>query len=128
MRRSNAPASEPARSGTRPSPPSSTRRCVLQVLLRGALARTQSLTARIYEAWRGGQFVLLVSDPILAELDAVTARTWCESSFVVDRGPTSRPRAIGPAPCSGISKLYMDHVLQAEHGCDVDFSRRVPAS
>ena len=64
-------------------PPSSTRRCALsalravldtQVLLRGGLARTQSLTARIYEAWRADQFVLLVSEPILAELDAVTAR------------------------------------------------------
>jgi len=44
------------------------------VLLRGALARTQSLTARLYEAWRADQFVLLVSEPILAEVDAVTAR------------------------------------------------------
>jgi len=44
------------------------------VRLRGALARTQSLTARLYEAWRADQFVLLVSEPILAEVDAVTAR------------------------------------------------------
>lgn len=44
------------------------------MLLRGALARTQSLTARLYEAWRADQFVLLVSEPILAEVDAVTAR------------------------------------------------------
>jgi putative PIN family toxin of toxin-antitoxin system len=42
--------------------------------LRGALARTQSLTARLYEAWCTDQFVLLVSEPILAEIDAVTAR------------------------------------------------------
>ncbi|PYM41493.1 MAG: putative toxin-antitoxin system toxin component, PIN family [Candidatus Rokuibacteriota bacterium] len=45
-----------------------------QVLLRGALARTESLTARIYEAWRADQFVLLVSEQILAEVDAVTMR------------------------------------------------------
>src|SRR5207247_8517395 len=45
-----------------------------QVLLRGALARTGSLTARIYEAWRADQFVLLVSEQILAEVDAVTMR------------------------------------------------------
>ena len=60
-----------------------TRRCALsaprvvldtQVFLRGALAKTQSLTARIYDAWRGGEFVLLVSEPILAEIEAVTAR------------------------------------------------------
>jgi hypothetical protein len=44
------------------------------VLLRGALAHTQSLTARLYEAWRADQFVLLVSEPILAEVDAVTVR------------------------------------------------------
>lgn len=44
------------------------------MLLRGALARTQSLTARVYEAWRADRFVLLVSEPILAEVDAVTAR------------------------------------------------------
>jgi len=44
------------------------------VVLRGALARTQSLTARLYEAWRADQFVLLVSELIFAEVDAVTAR------------------------------------------------------
>jgi hypothetical protein len=31
------------------------------VLLRGALAHTQSLTARLYEAWRADQFVLLIT-------------------------------------------------------------------
>jgi dihydroxy-acid dehydratase len=29
-----------------------------------------------------------------------------------------------PAPARGYAKLYMDHVLQAEHGCDFDFLRR----
>jgi dihydroxy-acid dehydratase len=28
------------------------------------------------------------------------------------------------APTRGYAKLYMDHVLQAEHGCDFDFLRR----
>ena len=27
-------------------------------------------------------------------------------------------------PARGYSKLYMDHVLQAEHGCDFDFLRK----
>jgi dihydroxy-acid dehydratase len=27
-------------------------------------------------------------------------------------------------PVRGYAKLYMDHVLQAEHGCDFDFLRR----
>ena len=29
------------------------------------------------------------------------------------------------APARGYRKLYMDHVLQAEHGCDFDFLRHV---
>ena len=36
--------------------------------------RTQSITARIYDAWRAGRFTLLVSEPILTEIDLVTAR------------------------------------------------------
>jgi hypothetical protein len=32
-----------------------------------------------------------------------------------------RPAA---APARGYAKLYMDHVLQAEHGCDFDFLRK----
>jgi dihydroxy-acid dehydratase len=29
-----------------------------------------------------------------------------------------------PSPARGYAKLYMDHVLQAEHGCDFDFLRK----
>jgi hypothetical protein len=29
-------------------------------------------------------------------------------------------------PARGYAKLYMDHVLQAEHGCDFDFLRPQP--
>ena len=29
------------------------------------------------------------------------------------------------APTRGYAKLYMDHVLQAEHGCDFDFLRKI---
>ena len=29
-------------------------------------------------------------------------------------------------PVRGYAKLYMDHVLQAEHGCDFDFLRKAP--
>lgn len=45
-----------------------------QVLLRGAVARTESLTARIYDAWREGRFALLLSDAILAEIEGVLGR------------------------------------------------------
>jgi dihydroxy-acid dehydratase len=33
-------------------------------------------------------------------------------------------RAPSAPPSRGYAKLYMDHVLQAEHGCDFDFLRR----
>ena len=34
-------------------------------------------------------------------------------------------KAPGAPPARGYAKLYMDHVLQAEHGCDFDFLRKV---
>jgi dihydroxy-acid dehydratase len=33
-------------------------------------------------------------------------------------------KAPAAAPTRGYQKLYMDHVLQAEHGCDFDFLRK----
>jgi dihydroxy-acid dehydratase len=38
------------------------------------------------------------------------------------RKATWRPPAAPPV--RGYAKLYMDHVLQAEHGCDFDFLRK----
>lgn len=59
----------------RPSEPSALRVVLdTQLLLRGAVARTESLSARLYDAWRDGRFALLLSDPILAEIEAVLAR------------------------------------------------------
>jgi dihydroxy-acid dehydratase len=34
-------------------------------------------------------------------------------------------RAPSATPERGYAKLYMDHVLQAEHGCDFDFLRKI---
>ena len=45
-----------------------------QVLLRGAFARTESLTARIYQAWRSDRSILLLSEPIVAEVENVLTR------------------------------------------------------
>ena len=45
-----------------------------QVLLRGAVARTESLTSKIYDAWRHGRFTLLLSEPIAAEVEEVLLR------------------------------------------------------
>jgi putative PIN family toxin of toxin-antitoxin system len=59
----------------RPSEPSALRVVLdTQLLLRGAVARTESLSARIYDAWREGRFTLLLSEPILAEIEAVLSR------------------------------------------------------
>jgi dihydroxy-acid dehydratase len=47
----------------------------------------------------------------------------------VDEAELERRRAAWTAPVvparRGYAKLYMDHVLQAEHGCDFDFLRKV---
>ncbi|HZN51439.1 MAG TPA: dihydroxy-acid dehydratase, partial [Methylomirabilota bacterium] len=49
--------------------------------------------------------------------------------LLVDDGELAQRRAAMPRPpappARGYAKLYMDHVLQAEHGCDFDFLRKV---
>ena len=45
-----------------------------QVILRGASSATSSVTARIYAAWVAGRFTLLLSEPILAEVEDVLVR------------------------------------------------------
>ena len=45
-----------------------------QVLLRGAMAKSASLTAKIYDAWRDGHVLLLLSEPILQEIEDVVGR------------------------------------------------------
>jgi dihydroxy-acid dehydratase len=48
--------------------------------------------------------------------------------LAVDDAELARRRASLPRPATpparGYAKLYMEHVLQAEHGCDFDFLRR----
>src|SRR5437899_1749582 len=48
--------------------------------------------------------------------------------LVVDDTEIARRRSALPRPATpparGYAKLYMDHVLQAEHGCDFDFLRK----
>jgi dihydroxy-acid dehydratase len=48
--------------------------------------------------------------------------------LLVDEAELGRRRAAWTAPAvpprRGYAKLYMDHVLQAEHGCDFDFLRK----
>ena len=48
--------------------------------------------------------------------------------LLVDEKEMQKRRSVwkspGMAPTRGYAKLYMDHVLQAEHGCDFDFLRK----
>jgi dihydroxy-acid dehydratase len=48
--------------------------------------------------------------------------------LLVDEGEMKKRKGAwknpGTAPTRGYAKLYMDHVLQAEHGCDFDFLRK----
>src|SRR5262244_1547328 len=57
----------------------------------------------------------------------VSVRNRSVDVLVADR-EIARRRAVLPRPATpparGYAKLYMDHVLQAEHGCDFDFLRK----
>jgi putative PIN family toxin of toxin-antitoxin system len=45
-----------------------------QIILRGASSATSSITAGIYAAWTAGRFTLLLSEPILEEVEDVLVR------------------------------------------------------
>lgn len=45
-----------------------------QVILRGATAARATVTSKIYEAWDAGRFALLLSAPILEEIEDVVSR------------------------------------------------------
>jgi uncharacterized protein len=45
-----------------------------QVILRGATSARPTVTAKIYEAWDAGRFTLLLSAPILEEIEDVVSR------------------------------------------------------
>jgi len=48
-----------------------------------------------------------------------------EETVLAKRRGTS---SIAPAARRGYRRLYMDHVLQANYGCDFDFLRKEPVS
>ena len=45
-----------------------------QVILRGSTSARPTVTAKIYEAWDAGRFTLLLSEPILNEIEDVVSR------------------------------------------------------
>jgi hypothetical protein len=46
-----------------------------QIIVRGAFSVTSSITATIYDAWNAGRFTLLLSEPILAEVEDILVRS-----------------------------------------------------
>ena len=45
-----------------------------QIILRGAASAAPSITAKIYAAWEAGRFTVLLSEPILTEVENVLGR------------------------------------------------------
>jgi dihydroxy-acid dehydratase len=71
------------------------------------------------EAAAGGPLAL-VRDGDLIRLDATTRRL----DLLVDEAELARRRvhwSPPPKPARGYTRLYVDHVTQAGHGCDLDF-------
>jgi dihydroxy-acid dehydratase len=74
------------------------------------------------ESAAGGPLAL-VRDGDLVELDALAGRL----ELLVDDAELARRREAAPSPARapdrGFARLYADHVLQADQGCDFDFLR-----
>jgi dihydroxy-acid dehydratase len=74
------------------------------------------------EAAAGGNLALVENGDVI-ELDVEARRLHLE----IDEGELARRRAAWRAPepamRSGYQKLYVDHVLQASEGADLDFLR-----
>jgi len=75
------------------------------------------------EAAVGGALALVKDgDRIRLSVERRTIELLVDESELKKRKAAWRPPVAPPA--RGYAKLYMDHVLQAEHGCDFDFLRR----
>ncbi|MFQ6039595.1 MAG: putative toxin-antitoxin system toxin component, PIN family [Candidatus Poribacteria bacterium] len=54
-----------------------------QVILRGAVAKGASITAKIYDVWRQNRFVLLTSEAIVKEISEVLHRPKLQSKLKI---------------------------------------------
>jgi dihydroxy-acid dehydratase len=76
------------------------------------------------EAAAGGPLALVRNgDRIKLSVKARTIDLLVAENELAKRKANWKPPVA--APTRGYAKLYMDHVLQAEHGCDFDFLRKV---
>ena len=77
------------------------------------------------EAAVGGPLALVQNgDRIRLSVKARSLDLLVDASVLAQRRGTMR---VAPAPPRGYAQLYMNSVLQAEHGCDFDFLRSSPS-
>jgi dihydroxy-acid dehydratase len=74
------------------------------------------------EAAAGGPLALVRSgDPIVLDVPARTLHLDVPPTELARRAPSAAAAAAYAAPTSGWQRLYIDHVLQADRGADLDF-------
>jgi dihydroxy-acid dehydratase len=74
------------------------------------------------EAAAGGPLALVrTGDPIVLDVPARTLQLDVPPEKLARRPPSAAAAAAYAAPPSGWQRLYIDHVLQADRGADLDF-------
>ena len=74
------------------------------------------------EAAAGGPLALVrTGDPIVLDVPARSLRLDIPAGELARRTPSAAAGAAYAAPASGWERLYVDHVLQADRGADLDF-------
>jgi dihydroxy-acid dehydratase len=74
------------------------------------------------EAAAGGPLALVrTGDPIVLDVPARTLHLDVPPEELARRAPSAAAAAAYAAPTSGWQRLYIDHVLQADRGADLDF-------
>jgi dihydroxy-acid dehydratase len=74
------------------------------------------------EAAAGGPLALVrPGDPIVLDVPARTLHLDVPADELARRAPSAAAAAAYAAPAGGWERLYVDHVLQADRGADLDF-------
>jgi len=74
------------------------------------------------EAAAGGPLALVrTGDPIVLDVAARSLRLDVPEAELARRTPSAAAAAAYAAPAGGGQRLYIDHVLQADRGADLDF-------
>jgi dihydroxy-acid dehydratase len=74
------------------------------------------------EAAAGGPLALVrTGDPIVLDLPARSMQHDIPAGDLARRTPSAAAGAANATPASGSERLYVDHVLQADRGADLDF-------